>query len=88
MKKLSETYKELGIAFSFPIEIKDTKGKPTYYERSNGFWCKREYDTNGKMAYSEYSDGYWEKYEYDSNGSETYFENSLGVKRGTRKSAK
>ena len=27
-------------------------------------------------------------YEYDSNGSETYFENSLGVKRGTPKSAK
>ena len=36
MKKLSETYKELGIAFTFPIKIKDAKGKETYYEDSKG----------------------------------------------------
>ena len=36
MKKLSETYKELGIAFTFPIEIKDANGELTYYENSEG----------------------------------------------------
>ena len=36
MKKLSDTYKELGIAFTFPIEIKDANGNQTYYENSNG----------------------------------------------------
>jgi hypothetical protein len=36
MKKLSETYKELGIAFTFPIEIKDANGNETYYEDSDG----------------------------------------------------
>ena len=37
MKKLSETYKELGIAFSFPIRIKDAKGNETYREDSKGY---------------------------------------------------
>ena len=36
MKKLSEIYKELGIDFSFPIEIKDAKGNQTYFETSRG----------------------------------------------------
>ena len=31
MKKLSEIYRELVIAFIFPIEIKDANGKETYY---------------------------------------------------------
>ena len=30
MKKLSDIYKEQGIDFTFPIEIKDAKGKVTY----------------------------------------------------------
>jgi hypothetical protein len=58
MKKLSETYKELGIAFSFPIRIKDAKGNETYYENSNDCWIKREYDTNGKVTYFEDSNGF------------------------------
>jgi hypothetical protein len=37
MKKLSETYRELGIAFTFPIDIKNADGNPTYSENSNGF---------------------------------------------------
>jgi len=78
MKKLSETYKELGIAFSFPIKIKDDNGKLTYWEASNGFWRKYEYDTNGEQTYYEDSTGYWWKSEYDSNGNETYCENSTG----------
>ena len=58
MKPLSDTLKELGIAFSFPIEIKDANGKETYYEDSEGFWRKYEYDCDGKETYYENSYGY------------------------------
>ena len=78
MKKLSETLTELGIAFSFPIEIKDDKGNRTYCEESNGFWCRWKRDANGKQTYYEYSNGYWHKYEYDANGKQTYYEDSSG----------
>jgi hypothetical protein len=67
MKPLSETYKELGIDFTFPIEIKDANGNKTYYEDSDDFWYR---------------------YERDANGKETYYENSVGLKRGTPRSAK
>ena len=88
MKKLSETYKELGIEFTFPIEITDANGYATYYENSDEFWYKREYDSNGNVTYYEDSANYWYKCEYDANGIETYYENSTGFKRGTPKSAK
>ena len=78
MKKLSETYKELGIAFSFPIEIYDTDGKLTYYENSDGYWYRYEYDTKGNETYYEDSDGYWFRSEYDTKGNETYYEDSGG----------
>ena len=58
MKKLSETLTELGIAFTFPVEIKNADGNKTYFESSDGFWRKREYDANGKETYIEDSDGY------------------------------
>ena len=86
MKKLSETYKELGIAFSFPIEIKDAEGNDTYYEDSGGCWYKYKYDAEGNQTYSEDSDGYWRKSEYDANGNQTYYENSCGYKNGTPRS--
>ena len=57
MKKLSETYKKLGIAFSFPIEIRDANGLETYFEDSEGNWYRHEYDANGKVTYFENSDG-------------------------------
>jgi YD repeat-containing protein len=88
MKKLSETLIELGIAFSFPIEIKDPKGNETYYEDSSGYWYKYEYDANGNQTNHENSNDYWTWREYDANGNVTYFEDSEGVKRGTPKSAK
>ena len=88
MKKLSETLTELGIAFSFPIEIKDANGKETYYEDGDDYWYKYERDSNGYSTYFENSRKCWYKYERDSNGKETYFESSTGVKRGTPKSAK
>ena len=74
MKPLSETYKELGIAFSYPIQIKDDNGKMTYCEASDGYWYKREYDANGNKTYYEDSDDYWYRYEYDANGNPTYCE--------------
>jgi YD repeat-containing protein len=77
MKKLSKIYKELGIDFAFPIVIKDAKGNKTYFEASDGFWSKREYDANGNITYHETSDGYY-KYEYDAKGNLTYRENSKG----------
>jgi hypothetical protein len=88
MKKLSETYKELGIAFSFPIEIEDENGNETYYEDSKYYLSRREYDSNGNMTYCENSDDYWHRREYDSNGNETYSENAYGIKSGTPRSAK
>ena len=86
MKKLSETYKELGIAFTFPIEINDANGNETYYENSNGFWRKYEHDANGNETYYENSNGFWRKYEHDANGNETYYEDIEGEKRGTPRS--
>ena len=87
MKKLSETYKELGIDFTFPIEIKDGSGKKTYFEDSNGFWRRYEYDKDGNQAYVEDSSGYWQCYEYGKKGKETYYEDSCGYKGGTKRSS-
>jgi YD repeat-containing protein len=81
MKTLSETYKELGIGFTFPIKIKDSNGRATYYEDSYGYWSKREYDANGNETYYENSNGDWYNYKYDANGKLTYFENSGGYWR-------
>ena len=87
MKKLSETYEELGIAFTFPIEIRKGKGNRTYYEQSNGLWERREYDEKGNETYYEDSTGLWLRGEYDKNGNQTYFENSNGYKEGTKRSS-
>ena len=87
MKKLSETYKELGIAFTFPIEIEDDNGKQTYRENSDGFWYRREHDKDGNETYSETSCGDWRRREYDKDGNETYSENSDGTKLGTKRSS-
>lgn len=87
MVKLSEVYKEMGIAFTFPIAIKDEAGNVTYCETSNG-WLKREYDAAGNETYYEESNGFWSKRKYDSKGNETYYENSRGSKRETWRASK
>ena len=76
MKPLSETYKELGIAFSFPIVIKDANGRKTYYEDRYSQWYRCERDANGMETYFETSNGYCERYERDADGNVTYFEDS------------
>lgn len=78
MKKLSETYKELGIAFSFPIEIEDDDRNQTYYEDSSGYCEKYEWDDNSRAKYFEDSDGYWERYKRDAEGCPLYHEDSDG----------
>lgn len=79
MKPLSETLTELGIDFTFPIEINDANGRLTYIEYSNGYWHRYERDDNGRATYLENSDSYWEKYERDADGRPTYHENSNGL---------
>jgi len=68
---------QLGIK-EFPFEIKDKNGNEIYFEYSDGWWAKREFDSNGKQIYFETSKGFWEKKEYNSNGNEIYWENSRG----------
>jgi len=63
----------------FPFEIKDKEGRVVYFEDSNNFWVKREYDLNDNYIYHESSSGYWVKREYDySNNNEIYYEDSDG----------
>ena len=86
MKKLSDTYKALGIAFSLPIEITDANGRVTYHEDRNGYWERLERDAKGRPTYSEDSNDFWQKWERDAIGNETYYENSIGYKEGTPRS--
>jgi hypothetical protein len=83
MKKLSDTYKKLGIAFTFPIEIKDENGNETYFEDSDGNWYRQEYDENNNESYYENSDGHWSRWEYDEKDNLTYYEGGDGTKKGS-----
>lgn len=44
----------------FPFTIKDSKGNGIYFESSDGYWNKNEFDSNGNLIYFENSDGYIE----------------------------
>ena len=68
----------------FPFRITDKNGKEIYYEYSDGWWCRTEYNKNGKVKYCENSDGFWYKWEYDENGKEKYYEDSDGTIRDNR----
>jgi glucose dehydrogenase len=61
------------------LEIKDKNSKEIYYENSDGFWAKYEYDSDGNRIYYENSDGFWGKWEYDSQENVIYYENSYGT---------
>ena len=63
---------------TFPFTIKDEKGNEIYFENSNGYWCKYEYDDNCNLIYLETSNGFWSKYECDDKGNVIYLENSDG----------
>ena len=47
---------QLGIK-KFPFRINDDKGNVIYYETSDGFWHKQEFDEKGNRIYHENSDG-------------------------------
>ena len=57
MKPLSETLTELGIAFSFPIVVKDANGRVTYYENSVG--TKRGTPKSAKTCEGKVSEEEW-----------------------------
>ena len=63
----------------FPFIIKDSEDNKIYFENSDGYWVKREYNSEGKEIYFEDSYGYWVKYEYDSKGNRIYSEDSNGT---------
>jgi hypothetical protein len=63
---------------TFPFDIKDAKGNEIYFEASNGYWRKREYNNQGNQIYLENSTGYWYKREYDDQGNVIYLEDSNG----------
>ena len=63
----------------FPFEINNSNGNLIYFEYSDGYWVKREYDSKGNKIYFETSNGYWEKWKYDSKGNLIYLEDSDGV---------
>jgi len=88
MKKLSETLTELGIDFTFPIEIKNANGNQTYYEDSDDYWERYEYDANGNVTYREDSGEFWERYERDAKGGIDYYEISDGYWRRSERDAK
>jgi hypothetical protein len=58
--------------------IYNKNNRRIYYENSDGYWEKREFDKNREIIYSEDSDGYWVKVEYDENGNRIYWETSNG----------
>jgi hypothetical protein len=63
---------------TFPFRIKDENGNEIYYENSDGYWCKREYNNEGHEIYSKESNRRWVKREYDDQGNTIYYENSDG----------
>jgi hypothetical protein len=65
--------------YSNYLIIEDPKGNLVYYENSNGFWWKREFDEQGNEIYYESSYGNWSKSEYDDRGNEIYYEDSDGT---------
>jgi hypothetical protein len=63
---------------NFPFEIKNKNGNLIYFEDSDGYWWKYEYDNEGNATYIENSDGFWSKREYNDKGGLIYCENSDG----------
>ncbi len=63
----------------FPFRIKDRNNNQIYFEDSNGYWWKREFDGNNNVIYFENSKDYWIKQEFDKNNNEIYWENSYGT---------
>ena len=76
--KDQQTFAQFLNVKDFPFEIEDKNGKLIYYEVSNGYWFKSEYDDQGNLIRFENSNGFWFKREYDEQGNVIYSENSDG----------
>jgi len=64
--------------------INDKNGNSIYFEASNGFWEKREWDSQGRLIYTEDCSGFWEKFEYNSESNCIYYKNRNGVIKDNR----
>ena len=62
----------------YPIEVFNKQGKQIYYEVSNGYWAKYEYDTQGNKTHYKDSNGDWANWKYDTQGNPTYYRDSIG----------
>ena len=60
------------------LVIRNAKGNVIYFESSDGYWYKQEFDEKGNEIYYENSDGFWQKKEYDEKGNKIYYEDSYG----------
>ena len=65
----------------FPFAIKDKNGNVIYWEKSNGYWEKNEYDLHDNLIGFEDSTGYWGKSEFNVDDKEIYYENYKGYSR-------
>jgi hypothetical protein len=70
---MKETIAQFLKVKDFPFIIKDKNGNVIYYENSNGFWIKREYNSDGDVIYYENSNVFWIKTEYNSDGDVIYY---------------
>jgi len=75
---LSKVYNQPVVYIKQTGGVYNKKRNRIYYENSNGFWEKREYDANGNVIYLENNIGDWDKREYDNNGNLIYLEDSKG----------
>lgn len=62
----------------FPFTIQNSKGYEIYFENSDSYWAKQEYDTSNNVISFKNSDGYWWKREYDKDSNEIFYQNSMG----------
>jgi len=66
------------------LGINDKNGNSIYFEASNGFWEKREWDSQGRLIYTEDCSGFWEKFEYNFESNCIYYKNRNGVIKDNR----
>jgi hypothetical protein len=77
--KDNQTFAQFLKVKDYPFKIKDKNGNLIYYEISDEYWRKYEYDDKDNQIYYEDSNGFWAKREYDDQSNQIYYENSNGV---------
>jgi len=60
----------------FPFRIKDSRSNEIYFENSNKYWIKNEFDSRDNLTYSEDSKKFWYKQKFDLNNCEIHYEDS------------